>query len=100
MPRNGEELKAVTINTLAYEVPAGKTDRRSESITTDEDMRVVAIEHFIGISSGGWLSDNGHILSKSPDNPGSSGLNQAPAEWSPLGPRDTSGTAAETTAPK
>jgi len=63
------ELKVVNINTSACEAPAGGTDKMSESITADEDMHVVAIEHFIGVSGRGWYSDNGHILSKSPDNP-------------------------------
>ncbi len=63
-----KELKAITINTGPYLVAAGEVDRRSESIVAKEDMHIVAIEHFIGVSKGG-LSDNGHILSKNPANP-------------------------------
>ncbi|MGB9717128.1 MAG: hypothetical protein ACP5PQ_00490 [Thermoproteota archaeon] len=32
-------------------------------------MLIVAIGHFIGVSAGGFPTDNGHILSKSPENP-------------------------------
>ncbi len=85
MAGNGKELKAVTINTLAYDVPAKKTDRRSEGITADEDMHIVAIEHFIGVGSGGWLSDNGHILSKSPDNPWVKWTEPGPSGMEPTG---------------
>ena len=63
------ELKVVTLNTSAYEVSAKTSDKRSESITADEDMHIVALEHFIGVSGRGYYSDNGHILSKNPDNP-------------------------------
>jgi hypothetical protein len=64
-----KELRSITINTMPYTVPPKEIDRRSESVTADEDMHIVAIEHFIGVSSGGFPTDNGHILSKSPDNP-------------------------------
>jgi hypothetical protein len=64
-----KELKSITINTMAYTVPPKTVDKRSESITAEEDMHIVAIEHFIGVSGGGYPTDNGHILSKNPDNP-------------------------------
>lgn len=64
----GGALKSVTINTQAYVVPGGGTDKRSLHITADEPMRIVAMKHFTGVQRGGW-SDNGHILSGSPDNP-------------------------------
>lgn len=63
------KLKSITLNTLTYEVPPKSADTRSESIIVDEDMHIVAIEHFIGVSAGGFPTDNGHILSKSPENP-------------------------------
>lgn len=65
-------------------MPAKKTDKRSESITADEDMHIVAIEHFIGVSKGG-LSDNGHILSKSPDNPWVKWEESCPTGMEPTG---------------
>ena len=64
-----KELKSITLNTLAYGVAAKTNDRRSESIVADEEMHIVAIEHFIGVSAGGFVTDNGHILSESSDNP-------------------------------
>jgi len=64
----GHALKSITINTQAYPVDAKGIDRRSGSITAPEDMHIVGIEHFIGVQGAAW-SDNGHILSLSPDNP-------------------------------
>lgn len=64
-----KELRVVALNTGPYNVAARGQDKRSESYVADEDMYIAALEHFIGISSGGFPSDNGHILSKSPDNP-------------------------------
>jgi hypothetical protein len=64
----GRALHSVTINTQAYPVTPHGTDLRSTSLVADEDMHIVAIEHFNGVQRGGW-SDNGHILSLSPDNP-------------------------------
>jgi hypothetical protein len=61
-------LKSITINTNAYTVESHAIDRRSASITADEDMHIVGIEHFTGVQGGAW-SDNGHLLSLSPDNP-------------------------------
>jgi hypothetical protein len=61
-------LKAVTFNTQAYGVGPAKIDRRSIEITAQEDMHIVALEHFIGVGKGS-VSDNGHVLSTSPDNP-------------------------------
>ena len=59
-------LKVITLNTQAYRLEA--TDKRSVKITAEEDMHIVALEHFTGVG-GGSFSDNGHILSTSPDNP-------------------------------
>ena len=61
-------LKSVTINTAAYMVPAKGLDRRSEKLVASDTMHIVAIEHFNGVQKGAW-SDNGHILTLSPDNP-------------------------------
>ena len=61
-------LKAITFNTQAYGVDPAKTDKRSMQITAEEDMHIVALEHFIGVGKGS-LSDNGHILSTAADNP-------------------------------
>jgi hypothetical protein len=61
-------LKSITFNTQAYAVERGQIDKRSLEITALQDMHVVALEHFIGVGKGTW-SDNGHILSTSPDNP-------------------------------
>jgi hypothetical protein len=61
-------LKTITLNTCAYEVGPGKKDKRSISITAEEDMHIVALEHFTGVGKGS-LSDNGHILSICPENP-------------------------------
>ncbi|HIE51239.1 MAG TPA: twin-arginine translocation signal domain-containing protein [Armatimonadetes bacterium] len=67
-PNPERELQAITLNTGPYEVQAHSVDQRSENIVAEEDMHIVAIEHFIGVGGGG-LSDNGHILSQNPDNP-------------------------------
>jgi len=61
-------LKAITLNTSAYSVGPGKIHKRSVKITAKEHMHIVALEHFVGVAKGS-LSDNGHILSTSPDNP-------------------------------
>jgi hypothetical protein len=61
-------LKAITLNTQAYGVGPAKNDKRSMTIVAEEDMHIVALEHFTGVGKGQW-SDNGHILSTSPDNP-------------------------------
>lgn len=61
-------LKSVTFNTHAYGVEPAKIDKRSIKIVPQRDMHIVALEHFIGVGKGS-LSDNGHILSTSPDNP-------------------------------
>ncbi len=61
-------LKSITINTQAYAVPGKRVDRRSLSITADEDMHIVGVEHFTGVQGGAW-SDNGHMLSLLPKNP-------------------------------
>lgn len=61
-------LKVITFNTHAYGVGPGKIDKRSIPVALKEDMHIVALEHFIGVGKGS-LSDNGHILSTSPDNP-------------------------------
>lgn len=61
-------LKSITFNTHAYGVEPAKIDKRSVNITAEEDMHIVALEHFIGVGKGS-LSDNGHILSTKPDNP-------------------------------
>ncbi len=63
-------LKCVTFNTGGYGVARRKLgiDKRSISITADEDMHIVALTHFIGVN-GGSFGDNGHIFSTSPDNP-------------------------------
>jgi hypothetical protein len=61
-------LKSITINTNAYAVDAGGTDRRTVNLAVPADMHIVAIEHFNGVQKGAW-SDNGHILSLLPDNP-------------------------------
>ena len=61
------ELRSMTINSL-IDVPPRGTERWSENLVAGEDMHIVSLEHFIGVGKGGW-SDNGHILSKNPDNP-------------------------------
>ena len=61
-------LKTITFNTHAYGVDPAKIDKRSIKIVAEEDMHIVALEHFIGVGKGS-LSDNGHILSTNPDNP-------------------------------
>lgn len=61
-------LQVVTLNTGAYTVAPKAVDLRSESILADEDMHIVAIEHFIGVAGGAW-SDNGHLLSLEAANP-------------------------------
>lgn len=69
-------LGAITMNTQAYTVAPGGIDRRSIELEAPEDLHIVAIEHFIGVQREGW-SDNGHILSLSPENPW--------AKWSEAG---------------
>lgn len=61
-------LKTITLNTGAYSVDPG-LDRRSEFIVAPEDMHIVSISHFTGVQAGAFPSDNGHVLSTSPDNP-------------------------------
>jgi len=61
-------LKSITFNTHAYPVQPGTIDKRSIQIVAEEEMHIVALEHFIGVGKGS-LSDNGHILSTKPDNP-------------------------------
>ena len=63
-------LKCITFNTGAYGVARRKIgiDKRTISITADEDMHIVALTHFIGVN-GGSFGDNGHMFSTSPDNP-------------------------------
>ncbi|MBN1420175.1 MAG: hypothetical protein JXP34_15455 [Planctomycetes bacterium] len=61
-------LKSITINTQAYTVAPGGTDRRTANVVAPEEMHIVAIEHFNGVQKGAW-SDNGHILSLSNENP-------------------------------
>lgn len=63
-------LNTITFNTGAYGVTRRKLgiDKRTLSITAEEDMHIVALTHFIGVN-GGSFGDNGHILSTSPDNP-------------------------------
>jgi hypothetical protein len=61
-------LKTITLNTGAYPVAKGQAEKRSVSIAADEDMHIVALEHFTGVGMG-TRSDNGHILSTSPENP-------------------------------
>jgi hypothetical protein len=63
----GHALKTITLNTGAYAV-AGR-DTRSESIVAKDDMHIVALSHFNGVQTGSYPSDNGHVLSTSPDNP-------------------------------
>ena len=67
VPRE-RSLRSITFNTHAYGVEGAKIDKRSEKITAEEDMHIVALEHFIGVGKGSW-SDNGHVLSASSDNP-------------------------------
>lgn len=67
-PAYQHALKSVTLNTRAYSVDPGKIDRRSIELVAPQDMHLVALEHFIGVGKGA-LSDNGHILSTSPENP-------------------------------
>jgi hypothetical protein len=61
-------LTVVTMNTQAYSVAPGTVDRRSISLVAQEEMHIVAIEHFNGVQKGGW-SDNGHVLSLCSENP-------------------------------
>ena len=58
----------MTLNTGAYGVAKGQSDRRSVSIHATQDMHIVAIEHFTGVGRGTY-SDNGHMLSLHKDNP-------------------------------
>ena len=62
-----KELKSVTMNCM-FDGPKGVPTKVSESLVAEEDMHIVAIEHFNGVL-GGDFSDNGHLLSKNPDNP-------------------------------
>lgn len=64
----GRALKSITFNTHAYPVDPATIDKRSIQIVAQDDMHIVALEHFIGVGKGS-LSDNGHILSTKPDNP-------------------------------
>ena len=41
-------LETVTLNTAAYAVGPAKIDKRSVRITADDDMHIVALEHFTG----------------------------------------------------
>jgi len=66
-PAEGHALKTITLNTGAYRVEG--TDMRSEKIVAQQDMHIVAISHFTGVQTGGFPSDNGHVLSLSSDNP-------------------------------
>jgi hypothetical protein len=61
-------LRTITLNTGAFLVQPGN-DKRSEKIVAKQDMHIVAISHFTGVQSGAFPSDNGHVLSTSPDNP-------------------------------
>jgi len=61
-------VKTITLNTSAFLVQPG-ADKRSEKIVAKEDMHIVAISHFTGVQSGAFPSDNGHVLSTSPENP-------------------------------
>jgi hypothetical protein len=61
-------LRSVTFNTHAYGVEPAAIDKRSAEIVAQQDMHIVALEHFIGVGKGS-LSDNGHILSTKPGNP-------------------------------
>jgi hypothetical protein len=61
-------LKVITMNTQAYPVGGKAIDKRSISITADEDMHIVGVEHFCGVQKGIW-SDNGHVLSLKAENP-------------------------------
>ena len=64
----GKALKTITLNTGAYIVSPG-ADRRSEKIVAKQDMHIVMLSHFTGVQTGGFPTDNGHILSTSPENP-------------------------------
>jgi hypothetical protein len=61
-------LKVITLNTGAYKVEPAKVDKRSIPLAADEDMHIVALEHFTGVGKG-QFSDNGHMLSTSSENP-------------------------------
>ena len=67
VPVREHALKTITLNTGAYGV--GGIDRRSESIVAPEDMHIVAISHFTGVQTGGFPTDNGHVLSLLEENP-------------------------------
>jgi len=60
-------LKVITLNTGAYRVEPAKVDKRSIPLAAEEDMHIVALEHFTGVGKG-QFSDNGHMLSTSPEN--------------------------------
>ena len=66
--RGEHALRSVTINTGAYTVAPKTIDRRTAALLATEEMHIVAIEHFNGVQRGAW-SDNGHMLSLSPENP-------------------------------
>jgi hypothetical protein len=68
VPVREHALKTITLNTGAYTVEPG-VDRRSESIIVPEDMHIVSISHFTGVQTAGCPTDNGHVLSLSPENP-------------------------------
>jgi len=61
-------LRSVTFNTHAYAVEPAAIDKRSIEIAAEEDVHIVAPEHFTGVGKGS-PSDNGHILSTKPENP-------------------------------
>jgi len=67
VPVKEHALKTITLNTGAY--PVEGTDRRSESIVAPEDMHIVSISHFTGVQTGGFPTDNGHVLSLLEENP-------------------------------
>jgi hypothetical protein len=67
-PSAPKALKTITLNTGAYIVGPG-ADKRSEHIVAQQDMHIVMLSHFTGVQTGGFPTDNGHILSTSPENP-------------------------------
>jgi len=62
---------------MAYIVPLKTVDKRSESIIAEEDMYIIAIEHFMGVSGGGTLRIMGTFFQK-PDNLGLNGASSFP----------------------